>query len=154
MPFLNGDYEYYYDDDEYYEDEEEPPRKSSKPKKKKQSYNTRRRTNRRKYQEESSKDDKERVPFLVPLMMVPENQVGIEKEFSFGQKPEIENQKDDDGVFTSILNLNDKKGPPIGNRIPPRSFFFTFTCSSICLPRRTGRFDLKILWFSRGSNEK
>merc|ERR1712012_636801 len=51
--------------------------------------------------------------------MVPENQVGIDEKFSFGQKPKTGNKKNDDGVFTSILNLNDKKGPPLGNRIPP-----------------------------------
>ena len=31
-------------------------------------------------------DGKERVPFLVPLMMVPETDVGVEKPFSFAQE--------------------------------------------------------------------
>ena len=116
--YYDEDDEYYYEDEEYYE--EEPPKKS-KPKRKKYE-STKRRPNRRKYQEDSSKDDKERVPFLVPLMMVPENQVGVEKEFSFGQTPNRQTNdpstNSGDDVFTSILNLNNKDKPPFRNRIP------------------------------------
>ena len=115
------DDDYYEDDDEYYyEDEDEPPRKSHRPKRKKSS--KRKRPNRRKYGDESSNGDKERVPFLVPLMMVPENQVGLEKEFSFSKNKGGRKQDDDGGIFTSILNLGEKKGPPLRNRIPPSRF--------------------------------
>ena len=77
----DDDTEYYYDEDEYYDEyeEEEEEEKPYKPKRKnRQQY---KRPNRRKYEKESN----ERVPFLVPLMMVPENQVGVQKEFSFNQ---------------------------------------------------------------------
>lgn len=73
--------EYYYDEDEeyYYEEEEEPPPKRRRPSKKK---NRRRPPNRRgPYYEEEEKEEK--VPFLVPLMMVPETEIGVDKKFSF-----------------------------------------------------------------------
>ena len=51
----------------------------------------RRRPNRRgrPFRNRNKNEDSERVPFLVPLMMVPESEVGVDKPFSFsgGEKP-------------------------------------------------------------------
>ena len=33
--------------------------------------------------EKEDEDNNERVPFLVPLMMVPESEIGVDKKFSF-----------------------------------------------------------------------
>ena len=118
------DDEEYYDEDEYYEEDEPPRRPNKKSKKKKFSSSKRRKGVRRRYEEQSSKGDKERVPFLVPLMMVPENQVGVEKEFSFAKNP-TKDRKDDvnEGIFDSILNLKNngqnKPSLPYRRRIPP-----------------------------------
>ena len=119
------DDEEYYDDDEYYEDEEDEPPKKKKPSKRRKSNrrqdsNRRRGGNRRPYYDEDENDeDEERVPFLVPLMMVPENQVGVQKEFSFSQGPQTPPQKD--GIFSNVLNQNrlgNINRPPPG--LPPR----------------------------------
>ena len=122
-----GDDEYYDDYEEYYEDEYEYEEEEEKrPSRKK---NRRRHKDERKskpskgryHPSKSSAEDKERVPFLVPLMMVPENQVGVQKEFTFSKNPNerIQNVGEDDdgddgGVFTSILNLNNNKRFPPG----------------------------------------
>merc|ERR1719394_1439952 len=119
------DDEYYDDDEEYYEDEEDEPPKKKKPSKRRKSNrrqdsNRRRGGNRRPYYDEDEDDeDEERVPFLVPLMMVPENQVGVQKEFSFSQGPQTPPQKD--GIFSNVLNQNrlgNINRPPPG--LPPR----------------------------------
>ena len=72
------------DDDYYYEEDNDikPPRK--RPSRKKQ----RRPSNRRRFQPPSKNhdDNEERVPFLVPLMMVPESEIGIDKPFSFSDQ--------------------------------------------------------------------
>ena len=124
--------EYYDEYDEYYEEDYEYEEEEEKPSRKK---NKRRHKDERKpkpskgryHPSKSSTKDKERVPFLVPLMMVPENQVGVQKEFTFSKNPNdrIQNvgevDEDDGGVFTSILNLNkNKRFPPRGlPRRPP-----------------------------------
>ena len=112
------DDEYYDDDDYYYEDEEEdndvkPPRK--RPSRKKQ----RRPSNRRRFQHPSKNSNheanEERVPFLVPLMMVPESEIGIDKPFSFTDpkvpKRNIANDFAPDRPFGAL--------PPKLNRRPP-----------------------------------
>ncbi len=78
-----GDDEYYYYEDE---DEEEPPPppKRRRPSRRRPSSSRRRRPpNRNRDRDDDDDGDKERVPFLVPLMMVPESEVGIDKPFSF-----------------------------------------------------------------------
>lgn len=86
------DDEYYYDEeeedeDEYYEnDYEEEEKKKKKPPKRKPPPRKRptrrnRHSNRRK--DEEKENDSERIPFLVPLMMVPESEIGVDKQFSF-----------------------------------------------------------------------
>ena len=78
------------DDDEYYyeEEEEEPPPRRKRPNKKRRpskkpnrrvSYSNNRDRNR----DREDEDNNERVPFLVPLMMVPESEIGVDKKFSF-----------------------------------------------------------------------
>jgi len=71
----------YYDkeDDDYYEDDEDYYEERKRRKKKKRPYQ--RRPNRRKYDDDDKERDSERIPFLVPLMMVPENQVGVQRNF-------------------------------------------------------------------------
>lgn len=97
----DSDDDYYddeeYEDYEYYEEEEEekPPPKRRRPSRNKK-YNNRRKPNRRVDYEE----DTEKVPFLVPLMMVPESEIGVDKKFSFAgdlleppNRPNIERQR-------------------------------------------------------------
>lgn len=85
------DDEYYDEDDEYYEDEEDEDVK--RPPKRRPNRN-RKRPNRRKYRPSNEEQEGgERVPFLVPLMMVPESEIGIDKPFSFsGKDPNVSNK--------------------------------------------------------------
>ena len=122
----------YYDDEyeEYYEEEEEKPSKKKKKGKRKSGPSRRRHD-----PSKSGTEEKERVPFLVPLMMVPENQVGVQKEFSFSKESNdrVEGVGDDDGVFTSILNLNNKRRPP-----PPPPLRRNSAPSRLSRPRSNG----------------
>ena len=72
-----------YDEDEYYYEEEEEEKKP--PPRRKRPNNKRKRPNRRVYNNNDRGVDgnNERVPFLVPLMMVPESEIGMDKKFSF-----------------------------------------------------------------------
>ena len=76
--------EYDEDEDEYYYEEEEEEEKKPPPRRKRPSHK-RKRPNRRVYNNDRGVDDgnNERVPFLVPLMMVPESEIGMDKKFSF-----------------------------------------------------------------------
>ena len=74
------------------------------------------------------------MPFLVPLMMVPENQVGVQKEFSFSQNPQTPQKN---GIFSNVINQNNNRrkfNPPPnrGNFNPPPNRRFGSN-------RRTGR---------------
>ena len=78
---LEDDEEYYYDEEE---EEDPPPRRKRPNKKRKPSRKPFRKPNRRLdngYRE--NEENNERVPFLVPLMMVPESEIGVDKKFSF-----------------------------------------------------------------------
>ena len=131
------DDEEYDDEDEYYEDDEyydDPPPKKKKTKKKKPSRprktSSRRPSSTRRRYQSDDEEDKERVPFLVPLMMVPENQVGVEKEFSFSEKPNNKNPlgvPDKESIFSNFLNtnnVNDRQQKPTGGKyVPPNRRF-------------------------------
>ena len=129
-----GEDEEYYDDDEYYEEDEEedeyedeyyyeeedtdvkPPPRRRRPSRKKPS-----KSNRRKYQ---PKNDQERVPFLVPLMMVPESEIGIDKPFSFaGRDPKLPNIAKDFAPDRPQLNRPLRPFQPGNFRRPPRPRF-------------------------------
>ena len=116
--YYDDDDEYYDEDDEYYyDDEDEPP-----PKKKKKPYRGDRRqssSNRRRF-DDYEEESQERVPFLVPLMMVPENQVGLQKEFSFSNDPQQENNfNNPNEIQKNIINrIVDPAG--YNRKFPPR----------------------------------
>ena len=62
--------------------EKPPPRRKRPNKRRKPS----KKPNRRVYTNNRDREDEvnnERVPFLVPLMMVPESEIGVDKKFSF-----------------------------------------------------------------------
>ena len=111
------EYDEYYEEEYEYEEEEKPARKRKNKKRRKDDRKSKPGKGRF-HPSKSSTEDKERVPFLVPLMMVPENQVGVQKEFTFSKNPNdrignlVEDDADDGGVFTSILNLNKNKRFP------------------------------------------
>ena len=103
------DEEEYDEDDEYYyeEDEDVKPtrvnrRKESKKQIRRPSNNRRRYGDRRR----GEGGGKERVPFLVPLMMVPENQVGVQKEFTFSRDEEGEDPTNavTEELFEDVVN--------------------------------------------------
>ena len=95
------DDEYYDDDDdEYYEYEEEEEEKPKRKKENRRKSSSRNKPQRKRFQDKE--EDKERVPFLVPLMMVPENQVGVQKEFSFNK--DTQSSLSDDLLSNVIKN--------------------------------------------------
>ena len=138
------DKEYYDEDDEYYEDEEEEEEEKPKRKyEKRRKSGSRGKPQRKRFQDKD--EDKERVPFLVPLMMVPENQVGVQKEFSFNrntqsslnddlisnviqnnpnrrvQNPNIYSSKriqEQTPIFTKGRPVHDRPGPPYRGPAP------------------------------------
>ena len=111
--YYEDDEEYYEDDEEYYyEDEEEeearPPKRRRPPKNRNKSKRQPAGNNRRVQNSRLDDNGQEKVPFLVPLMMVPESEIGIDKKFSFAgqQQPSLPN------------NLRNRE--PILDRIPQR----------------------------------
>jgi hypothetical protein len=104
--------EEYYEDDEYeYEEEEEiKPKRRRKPTRRPSP--TRRRPTRRRYsantKDGTNENDSERIPFLVPLMMVPESEIGIDKQFSFSgdQLSPPNNQRGNNGFNGQNNNNN------------------------------------------------
>ena len=56
---------------------------------------------------------KERIPFLVPLMMVPENQVGIDKDISFAKPPTQPNRMRPNQAFNMPRRGTNLKRPGI-----------------------------------------